>query len=87
VSGPKNGGSAFPEVRTRWENSNFHFTESVGGMTLRDYFAAKALAGDWAAQDERMGPWDNSTPIELLTERAALYYRMADAMIAARGAA
>ncbi|UPY96242.1 hypothetical protein [Pectobacterium sp. 21LCBS03] len=54
-----------------------------GGMTLRDYFAAKAMLGDWSAQDENTGYWEepDSTALEL---RATVYYRMADAMLKAR---
>ncbi len=51
-------------------------------MTLRDYFAAKAMAGDWANPDE--GLWPHNTSSELLSKRAELYYRMADAMLAER---
>lgn len=36
------GGPAFPEIVTEWPGSNYHNTHSVGGMTLRDYFAAHA---------------------------------------------
>lgn len=52
--------------------------EAVGGMSLRDYFAAKAMQGDWAAQvipDSDDDMFDRS---------ARMYYRMADAMLAAR---
>lgn len=45
------------------------------GMTLRDYFAAKAMQG-WTAN-----PLPNDTPINEVAEWA---YRQADAMLAAR---
>lgn len=54
------------------------------GMTLRDYFAAKAMAGDFAAQNELCGEIDNDTPYEWMLGRAKLFYRMADAMMQAR---
>ncbi|HIH4316752.1 hypothetical protein [Morganella morganii] len=54
------------------------------GMSLRDYFAAKAMQGDLASQDENTGYYENSTPDEFLTARAEFYYRMADAMLRAR---
>ncbi|HCR4037754.1 TPA: hypothetical protein OOF66_004049 [Morganella morganii] len=54
------------------------------GMSLRDYFAAKAMQGDLAAQDESMGYFENSTPDKFLEDRAQFYYRMADAMLRAR---
>lgn len=64
----KTGGPAFP------------FVESEGpcnvaeGMTLRDYFAAKAMQGLLAS--------DATADMEEFSSRA---YRMADAMLAARG--
>lgn len=48
------------------------------GMTLRDYFAAKALQGMLASETE-----DSQYDTKIATERA---YRMADAMLRARGA-
>lgn len=53
-------------------NSNF-------GMSLRDYFAGQALAGDMA--DDTLS---NDASSEFLEERAQLYYRLADAMLKAR---
>jgi hypothetical protein len=54
------------------------------GMTLRDYFAAQALEGDFAAQSSETGEWLDNTPDDFLEKRAQLYYRMADAMVKAR---
>ena len=71
--------SAFPQSKKAGEVS---FTE--GGMNLRDYFAAKAMAGDWAAQNEFIGEFENDLPDDAFAERAATYYRMADAMLAER---
>lgn len=51
------------------------------GMTLRDYFAAKAMQGDWALQGDKVG---SDIDNELLKSRADIYYRMADAMLATR---
>ncbi|WP_405470613.1 hypothetical protein ACGTI2_08270 [Morganella morganii] len=73
----KTGGSAFPLPATEWNGAD-------EGMSLRDYFAAKAMQGDLAAQDESMGYFENSTSDEFLTARAEFYYRMADAMLRAR---
>ena len=53
-------------------NSNY-------GMSLRDYFAGQALAGDMA---EDTLPSDAS-PAQI-EERAQLYYRLADAMLKVR---
>jgi len=39
------GGPAFPDVGSGWDrDSGQYFTQSSGGMTMRDYFAAKAMA-------------------------------------------
>lgn len=54
------------------------------GMDLRDYFAAQAMAGDWAACDANGGNFPNDIADHRLVDRAKLYYRMADAMLKAR---
>ncbi|MCA3152072.1 MAG: hypothetical protein ING77_12930 [Rhodocyclaceae bacterium] len=64
-----NGGPAFPF-------HHFDLAEGEGGMTLRDYFAAKALQG-FAA-----GPGGVNTE-----KYAQLAYRLADAMLAERSKA
>jgi hypothetical protein len=61
------GGPAFPLGNTPEEWMN--------GMTLRDYFAAKAMQG-WTAN-----PLPNDSSIQ---DVAAWAYRQADAMLAAR---
>lgn len=63
----EDGGSAFPEPGNA----------QCGGMSLRDYFAAKALQG--LCSD----PSTEGTPV---TEMAAHCYGIADAMLAARSA-
>jgi hypothetical protein len=55
-------------------NSNY-------GMSLRDYFAGQALAGNMAHD----GLPNDASPA-LLEERAQLYYRLADAMLKVRTA-
>lgn len=75
------GGPAFPTENERQTGHNsFHYE----GMTLRDYFAAKAMQGDWAAQNSRDGAFPPDTRDERLRKTARLYYRMADAMLAER---
>lgn len=74
----KTGGPAFPVPATE-----LHGTDT--GMTLRDYFAAKCMQGDFAAQDAEMGYYTNDTSDEFLVKRAEFCYRMADAMLKARG--
>ena len=63
--------------------------EPFQGMTLRDYFAAKAmpvametLGQDWTKDDGNSWYW-NSTEIEMLAEKS---YRLADEMLKARNA-
>ena len=70
-----NGGPAFPAM-------HFDMAENEHGMTLRDYFAAKAmqgmLASGWCADvRELMPPQGNR-------EVAIDAYLMADAMLKAR---
>ena len=73
------GGPAFPSLR---ELGDIATTDD--GMALRDYFAAKAMQGDWAAQGEACGMFVTDSGDELFARSARLYYRMADAMLAAR---
>ena len=54
------------------------------GMTLRDYFAAKAMQGDWAAQGAACGMFVPDSDDDLFARSARMYFRMADAMLAAR---
>ncbi|MEX9297353.1 hypothetical protein AB7Z57_22690 [Providencia alcalifaciens] len=58
--------------------------EMASDATLRDYFAAKCMQGDFAAQDAEMGYYTNETSDEFLVKRAEFCYRMADAMLKAR---
>ena len=55
------------------------------GMTLRDYFAGQALAGDMANGSE--GIFHDDAEQKHLLSRAFLMYRMADAMLAERNKA
>jgi hypothetical protein len=66
----KTGGPAFPTAEIFHDEVVY-----TGGMTLRDYFAAKAMQATMA----RLSP--NLKAMELA---AALSYEMADAMIKAR---
>jgi hypothetical protein len=52
------------------------------GMSMRDYFAGQALAGDMANSDE--GVFRNDVDGKYLLDRAVFFYRMADAMLEAR---
>ncbi|WP_200555998.1 hypothetical protein [Klebsiella pneumoniae] len=72
------GGPAFPELGNVGCNSDW---QSESGMTLRDYFAAKAMQG-WIASY----PESEQHPVATHHENmvAELSYLMADAMLKAR---
>ena len=71
MSKTNDGGPAFA---TQLETNRDGYA-ITGGMTIRDYFAAKALQG-WLSNP---GPSD-----ETINEVAQWSYRMADAMLKAR---
>ena len=74
-----NGGPAFPEIRIRGgDNYNPPTKLYYGGMTLRDYFAAKAMHASMSLDPA------NAASSE---EHARWAYEMADAMLKARGQA
>ena len=74
----KSGGPAFPEPGlSNLPNGEFIYGQS--GMTLRDYFAAKAMQGILAGDHPITHDED---PLETVAEAA---YHQADAMIKARG--
>ncbi|MDL9982860.1 hypothetical protein QS817_06490 [Providencia rettgeri] len=56
-------------------------------VDLRDYFAAKCMQGDFAAQsnDINGSVYSNDLEDHDLDDCANFYYRMADAMLKARG--
>ncbi|HIE4193250.1 MULTISPECIES: hypothetical protein [Burkholderia] len=73
------GGPAFPSTtKTYIADDGDTMHQGANGMTLRDYFAAKAMQGMCAQPDT----WGLMVP--QIAERA---YVMADAMLRARGAA
>lgn len=65
----KTGGQAFPSAAI---GENFRVNKS--GMTLRDYFAAKALQGWLSSEDDTMDKY----------ELARWCYEMADMMLFVR---
>lgn len=70
---------AFPTLTEHGINNGME------GMKLRDYFAAKAMEGDFAAQDERSNGKGTGVIIPSNFYACALrYYGMADAMLKAR---
>lgn len=76
----KTGGAAFPASG----RPDMQFVAQEG-MTLRDYLAAKAMQGDLASQSVSLGHFSNDASDESLVNKANFYYRMADAMLKARG--
>ena len=79
MSASHDGGPAFPIPGIIGTDGNF-IELPVQGMTLRDYFAAKVLAGFLANQHQDYAPLiDDKVP--MLAKEA---YRLADAMLAAR---
>lgn len=72
---------AFP-VPTAETSRGYNVAEF--GMDLRDYFMAKAMQGDWAAQSAELGEFRAEISQEALENRARLYYRMADAAMKMR---
>lgn len=54
------------------------------GMSLRDYFAAKAMQGDWSCQNGDSGYFIDCVNDDAINKAGELYYRMADAMLRAR---
>ena len=81
MSNTKNtGGPAFPT--TQWGHGG-----EADGMTLRDYFAAKAMQSIYAANVEWTPtgtPMDEES-LQVLADVAQDAYKMADAMLSARG--
>ena len=70
------GGPAFPVADTIHTDGQVQF--GFNGMTLRDYFAAKAMQGDIASMEAHNDPQDAAHHI---AKRA---YAVADAMLKAR---
>jgi len=75
-----NGGSAFPATEANYHNENMRGE----GMSLRDYFAAKAMQALLTRMNSGPG---NPAAAERMTRESAEYaYATADAMLAARSA-
>ena len=78
------GGAAFPHKAKYWDENCDGYRDSVDryecGITIRDYFAAKALQGLLACQS--LGYLYTGKDAEL--KAASEAYRYANAMIAAR---
>jgi hypothetical protein len=69
----RDGGSAFPTYTLKFDvDNNMHVRDD--GMTLRDYFASKAMQGMMADSNLKANPMEFSM----------LAYAVADAMLKAR---
>jgi hypothetical protein len=75
MSNTNTGGPAFP---IKQYNRNIMAFEEVCGMTMRDYFAAKAIQGMFASGNLPKSVQDD--------ELASVAYEFADAMLKAREA-
>lgn len=96
MSAKPTGGAAFPSAKGfsagssgYGANTNYKFTDRDQGMSLRDYFAAKAMQGMVASIDsqenlDRLRSWSKSQGMSLSEFIARDSYKQADAMIAVR---
>jgi hypothetical protein len=76
MSNTNTGGPAFPGV----DYLSQHGKKNPEGMTLRDYFAAKAMQGLFASN----APHDHDDA-EIFATVAEAAYKLADAMLEERG--
>jgi hypothetical protein len=84
MSNTKTGGAAFPMNWVKQEAPNLNVILEQRGMTLRDYFAAKALPAIYkdATETARNDGWPDEWRMDVAEEA----YEMADAMLKARDA-
>lgn len=75
------GGQAFPRQQWEYDGQNNVLQYQEDGMTLRDYFAAKAMQG--IAANSAMLDNVTDSSVEWVAKGA---YKMADAMLKAREA-
>ncbi len=85
MSNTNTGGPAFPVPLN--PGQSWQGMSPCDGMTLRDYFAAKAMQGIYACPAHVREP-DGSDGPDVLSDKdiARLAYSMADAMLKARSA-
>ena len=81
MSNTKPGGPAFP--RPAYTHPNGEIVLDEDGMTLRDYFAAKAMQ---AATSGHIGYYGHEINHWQVKDIASYAYEMADAMLEAREA-
>lgn len=78
------GGPAFPTEKVVNLGSGASRTERSGGMSLRDYFAAQALAALLASPLTTSRAHEENPPGTMPTVMAHSAYMYADAMLKAR---
>lgn len=82
------GGPAFPCMppQDTGAGSAVGYPYPEAGMTMRDYFAAKALGGWFASDNDRiLKPVESLESLEVVRARLCRnFYAWADAMLAAR---
>lgn len=78
---PDDGGQAFPHFYV-WDRERREQISVDNGMTLRDWFAGRALAG--MLSDPTVGNPDDREDSVVDAELASCAYAMADAMLAER---
>lgn len=84
MSGPTtDGGPVFSRPNTNYDG-NWDKRLTLEGMSLRDWLAGQALAGDFASQSVETGEWTSENTDEQMRKRAKTLWRFADAMIATR---
>jgi len=80
--GIDNGGAAFPEIVQRYNpDRDTEETVSEGGMTLRDYFAAKAMQAYLQIIHQNHASAGSEQGMDAIADAA---YGLADAMLKAR---
>jgi hypothetical protein len=81
MSSTKTGGPAFPYP---FYDEKGHCIDGIEGMTLRDYFAAKAMQSVFSRIFEQAHQATPERLDELKLTGACICYSMADAMLKAR---
>lgn len=86
MSEQNNGGPAFPDLKATKVESSYGGVyvdqyKAIGGLSIRDYFAAKAMQVTLNAIGG--AKWDSGE--ECAKTVAGMSYAMADAMLKARG--
>ena len=78
-----NGGPAFPESEYSGEDGTFIFSRSQG-MSLRDYFAAKAMQGILSSGSGLSMIYEAKEEVDSFVAAARIAYGYADAMLEER---